>query len=131
MDRRSRRKRDWAVGARMIGAAANGDGGHRMLRQTGAAASGSPFLKRVPLAAFQVGRSFRRRKFPLAAVGCLLLGLLCGCSTVKPWERDVLSLPGMQMDPHPLISACDDHIYFSREASKGGRSFGGGGCGCN
>lgn len=27
--------------------------------------------------------------------------------------------------------AIDDHIYFSREGASGGRSFGGGGCGCN
>ena len=50
---------------------------------------------------------------------------------VKPWEHDILSRPAMQLDLDPLISACDDHIYFSREASKGGRGFGGGGCGCN
>jgi hypothetical protein len=54
-----------------------------------------------------------------------------GCASVKPWERDVLSRQGMQLDPHPLVAACDDHIYFSREASKGGRSYSGGGCGCN
>ena len=28
-------------------------------------------------------------------------------------------------------AATDDHIYFSKEASSGGRAFGGGGCGCN
>lgn len=27
--------------------------------------------------------------------------------------------------------AIDDHIYFSREGASGGRTFGGGGCGCN
>lgn len=62
--------------------------------------------------------------------------LLAGCAGmkpayVKPWEHDVLSRSAMQLDPNPLISGCDDHIYFSREASKGGRGFGGGGCGCN
>ena len=31
----------------------------------------------------------------------------------------------------PLEAAIDDHIYFSKEASSGGRGFGGGGCGCN
>jgi hypothetical protein len=25
----------------------------------------------------------------------------------------------------------DDHIYFSKESSSGGRGFAGGGCGCN
>jgi hypothetical protein len=60
-----------------------------------------------------------------------LFSLLSACSHVKPWEHGTLSKPGMQVDPAPMISACDDHIYFSREASKGGRSYGGGGCGCN
>jgi hypothetical protein len=58
-------------------------------------------------------------------------GVLSGCASVKPWEREALSRPAMQIDPDPLISACDDHTYFSREASKGGRSYAGGGCGCN
>ncbi len=72
-----------------------------------------------------------------SAVVCLVLlgaAFLAGCvhvQPVKPWERETLSRPGMQVDPVPMISACDDHVYFSREASKGGRSFGGGGCGCN
>lgn len=65
----------------------------------------------------------------------LLLGAalvaLCACSTVKPWQRDLLAKPQMALDPAPLQSALDDHIYFSKEASSGGRGFGGGGCGCN
>lgn len=69
----------------------------------------------------------------------IIVGLalaLAGCAglkpaPVKPWEKESLSHPGMQPIENTLISSCDDHIYFSREASKGGRSFGGGGCGCN
>lgn len=56
---------------------------------------------------------------------------LAGCASVKPWERETLSRQGMQIDPNPMFSQCDNHIYFSREASKGGSGFGGGGCGCN
>jgi hypothetical protein len=37
----------------------------------------------------------------------------------------------MSLDNAPLDAAIDDHIYFSKEASSGGRGFGGGGCGCN
>jgi len=37
----------------------------------------------------------------------------------------------MELNSSPLSNALDDHIYFSKEASNGGRSFGGGGCGCN
>ena len=76
----------------------------------------------------------RKPAFLLAlALGAALLAGCAGLkpAAVKPWERDILARPAMQLDPDPLISGCDDHIYFSREASKGGRGFGGGGCGCN
>jgi Domain of unknown function (DUF4266) len=67
------------------------------------------------------------KKFSL----CLVLLALCGCAGVQPWERDVLARPEMSLDNAPLDAAIDDHIYFSKEASSGGRGFGGGGCGCN
>jgi hypothetical protein len=44
---------------------------------------------------------------------------------------DVLARDDMQLVTDPLEAATDDHIYFSKEASSGGRGFGGGGCGCN
>jgi hypothetical protein len=74
-----------------------------------------------------VKRFSGRRLFWMAAT----LALLSACTHVKPWERESLSKPGMEINTEPMMSACDDHIYFSREASKGGRSYGGGGCGCN
>lgn len=65
----------------------------------------------------------------------LLLALisLSGCSSwgVQPWERDVLAQKKMQLDPYPVDTYLDEHIYTSREASSGGRGIGGGGCGCN
>lgn len=64
----------------------------------------------------------------LLALATLALG---GCTVVQPWERDVLARPEMSLDAAPLDAAIDDHIYFSKEASSGGRSFSGGGCGCN
>jgi hypothetical protein len=62
---------------------------------------------------------------------CLIMLALAGCTAVQPWERDVLARPEMSLDNAPLDAALDDHIYFSKEASSGGRGFGGGGCGCN
>ena len=64
------------------------------------------------------------------AAGCLMTA---GCSSlgVKPWQRELLSRQDMQLDGNGLDDAIDDHMYFSKEASSGGRSFGGGGCGCN
>jgi hypothetical protein len=58
------------------------------------------------------------------ATGCTSMG-------VEPWERDVLAKEEMQLVTDPVEAALDDHIYFSKEASSGGRGFGGGGCGCN
>jgi hypothetical protein len=59
--------------------------------------------------------------------------LVSGCSSlgVKPWQRDVMAREEMRLDADPLDAAIDDHMYFSKEASSGGRSFAGGGCGCN
>ena len=59
--------------------------------------------------------------------------VLTGCSSmgVEPWEQDVLAKEEMQLIVDPLEMAIDEHIYFSKEASSGGRGFGGGGCGCN
>jgi hypothetical protein len=59
--------------------------------------------------------------------------LLTGCSSlgVKPWERDVLARDDMALESASMDGAFDDHIYFSKEASSGGKGFGGGGCGCN
>ena len=54
---------------------------------------------------------------------------LGGCAGIEPWERDLHARADMQPDPHD--AAIDDHIYFSKEASSGGRGFAGGGCGCN
>jgi len=62
----------------------------------------------------------------------VVVAALSSCAPrVEPWERDVLSDPAMQFDANAARSGNDDHIYFSREASSGGRGFGGGGCGCN
>ena len=68
-----------------------------------------------------------------SAIILLLLAFLAGCSSmgVEPWERDVLAREDMQLVIDPLEAATDDHIYFSKEATSGGRGFGGGGCGCN
>lgn len=58
---------------------------------------------------------------------------LAGCSSlgVSPWDRDLLAKDEMLLISEPLETATDEHIYFSKEATSGGQSFGGGGCGCN
>jgi hypothetical protein len=70
----------------------------------------------------------------LMLVACVTAALACSsCSSIgpKPWEKDLMARPEMATDPYPLQTAAEDHIYFSKEASSGGRGFAGGGCGCN
>jgi hypothetical protein len=64
-------------------------------------------------------------------VGLTFLLGACSSVGVKPWQRSILAREDMQLNRSPLDAAIDDHVYFSREASSGGRSFAGGGCGCN
>jgi hypothetical protein len=67
------------------------------------------------------------------ALAILASAAVAGCSSlgVKPWQRDVLAREEMRLDSDTVDAAIDDHLYFSKEASSGGRSFAGGGCGCN
>ncbi|HLP07615.1 MAG TPA: DUF4266 domain-containing protein [Opitutaceae bacterium] len=68
------------------------------------------------------------------AAGVVATAMLAtGCTTahVQPWERATLADYTMRPDRDPLQNAMTEHIYFSREASSGGRGVGGSGCGCN
>ena len=70
--------------------------------------------------------------FVLLCAGAAI-ALFSGCASVgvEVWERDILAKPEMQPDNDAVNRSLDDHIYFSKEGSSGGRGFGGGGCGCN
>ncbi|ULQ46399.1 DUF4266 domain-containing protein [Flagellatimonas centrodinii] len=57
--------------------------------------------------------------------------MVTACAPVQPWQRGTLARPDMQLVSDPTQAAFEDHTYFSKEASSGGRGFGGGGCGCN
>jgi hypothetical protein len=74
-----------------------------------------------------------RKKYPHLIAALSLLALTSGCASlgVKVWDRDLLARDEMRLDANPVDAAIDDHLYFSKEASSGGRSYAGGGCGCN
>jgi len=61
----------------------------------------------------------------------ILLTVGCAYEPVKPWQRGVLAADSAQLVPDTLENESDEHIYFSKEAAKGGQGVGGGGCGCN
>jgi Domain of unknown function (DUF4266) len=63
-------------------------------------------------------------------MACAALGG-CAAPLVRPWDRDLLAEKPMSFNPLPMMSAVDDHIYFSKEGSTGGQNVSGGGCGCN
>jgi len=69
--------------------------------------------------------------FRLMSLAALISVTGCASLGVEPWDRDILAKDEMQLVVDPIEAAIDDHIYFSKEASSGGRGFGGGGCGCN
>lgn len=72
----------------------------------------------------------------MSRVRLALLVLLCAsaasaCTQVRPWERGYLAKQEMAWAADPLERALNEHIFFSKEASSGGNSAAGGGCGCN
>ncbi len=64
-----------------------------------------------------------------------LMFLLGGCGMiqdVKPWEKDQLAKETLTpAGSDTNLHAFRKHLYFSKEASKGGGGVAGGGCGCN
>ena len=67
---------------------------------------------------------------PLALLSVIFL---TGCmEDVKPWEKETLAKKTMKESGiNPIGNQFEEHIYFSKEASKGGGGISGGGCGCN
>ncbi|MDI9347682.1 MAG: DUF4266 domain-containing protein [Methylacidiphilales bacterium] len=58
--------------------------------------------------------------------------VIAACTPItQPSERSILARPNMNPKYRAVHDSTDDHIYFSKEGSSGGRGFSGGGCGCN
>jgi len=61
-----------------------------------------------------------------------LFGSGCTIKNVKSWEKGTLAKETMQKNRgNKLLTKFENHVYFSKEASKGGGGVAGGGCGCN
>jgi hypothetical protein len=78
----------------------------------------------------------RKVRATLCAASLLLaVGALSGCGQIQPWvkpyEREHLADPIMSFDRNPISSSYLDHVFESREGSRGATGSVGGGCGCN
>jgi hypothetical protein len=64
-----------------------------------------------------------------------VLGALAGCAPIQPWvkpyEREHFADPIMSFNRDPVSGTYIDHVYESREGSRGATGGVGGGCGCN
>lgn len=56
--------------------------------------------------------------------------LLCGCATVKPWEKEGLADPIMIIDENPINAGIKEHFIDYREGAVGATGAESGGCGC-
>jgi len=63
--------------------------------------------------------------------GCSILDPMFTFEDVKPWQKGILAKKQMSLQGDPIDGYVDEHIYFSKEGSTGGKGVGGGGCGCN
>jgi hypothetical protein len=72
-------------------------------------------------------------KNAICVISGLAMLMLGGCvSPVQPWEKSTLAESAMKpAGTVPALVRIDGHIYYSREAVRGGTGVGGGGCGCN
>ncbi len=64
----------------------------------------------------------------------LFILIMSGCSIkeVKPWEKGTFAKDIMkESGGNTLAKKFETHVYFSKEATKGGGGVAGGGCGCN
>jgi len=70
-----------------------------------------------------------------AALAALSMGLLLGGCAVEPWvkpyERERLADPIMNLQRSTLLGQHREHVYDVREAARGATGIQGSGCGCN
>ena len=61
---------------------------------------------------------------------CFLFLLLSSCAVVKPWEREDLADPLLNMNENPIEKGLKQHHLDFREGTTGGEGTQSGGCGC-
>ena len=56
---------------------------------------------------------------------------LAACVRIKPYQREILAKPTMNLAGDPYEDLLDQHMLEAREGAAGGQGSAGGGCGCN
>jgi hypothetical protein len=79
----------------------------------------------------RLSSAFRPRLSLVLTLACAAGLLGSGCVTVRPEQRAVHADPTMRYEGEPGEKAALEHVLENREASFGGGSVRGGGCGCN
>ena len=87
---------------------------------------------RRPSASSGAKKTRRKRILgPLKLAVFLALCAATGCATVKPYEREYLSRPSMDLEREATEAKFYTHVLDAREGATGGLGTAGGGCGCN
>jgi len=74
-------------------------------------------------------KPFAKKQMKIAIL-CLTL-FMSACTTIQPFQREILSKPEMEFDMEKVEIGAREHFLNSLEGSSGGFGVGGGGCGCN
>jgi hypothetical protein len=72
-----------------------------------------------------------RGLFVLGALAFVATGLQFHRAVGEPYDRENLADPIMVFTRAPISQDFLDHVFESREGSRGATGGGGGGCGCN
>ncbi len=71
------------------------------------------------------------RAWLVASIATWIALTSAACATVRPWQRERLAHPSMQMDEPAGSAAFDSHVRAVRVGDARASATGGGGCGCN
>ncbi len=95
----------------------------------------SPALEKSDLPSRACGRGAGVRVQCAASALLASAGLLLSACSIQPWvkpyERERLADPIMQLSGDPLADKHREHVYDVREGARGATGVQGGGCGCN
>ncbi len=90
---------------------------------------------KLNLRAARCGDARKSRTQCMGIAILVALGTLAGCAPIQPWvkpyEREHFADPIMSFSRDPISATYIDHVYESREGSRGATGGVGGGCGCN